>query len=249
MTFPRVHARAVVGALAALVTAATVAAAAPSDGRPARSGASTAVWKRVFSDSFSGDSLDTSKWGVYGQNQRSASNTFVTNGHLVLRTTRINGAWKAAGVSSARALEQTYGRYVIRARLDKAVGTRAVALLWPAGGGWPPEIDFYEIGGQQAARTKNYLTNHYSASNLMQHDVATADFSDWHRIAVTWSPKRIVYRTDGVVTAVQSGHSPSTKMWLGLQSAVGTGDEAPDASTPDDVDFVVDWVRVYHRVR
>jgi beta-glucanase (GH16 family) len=123
--------------------------------------AAARIDRLVFRDDFNGLSLDISKWGVYNGGSRRAANTFVSNGVLTLRN-QLSGSWTAAGLSSSRPLKQTYGRYVVRARFDRGYGIRAVALLWPAGGGWPPEIDFLEINANDPARTHNNLTNHFT---------------------------------------------------------------------------------------
>jgi beta-glucanase (GH16 family) len=235
---------AVVLAAATATSASYVAGEETASGAtPPSSAKSASRWKVSFQDDFSGHSINNRKWAVYNGGQRSASNAFVRNGHLVLRTSRVNGVWKAAGVTSSRALKQTYGRFVVRARLDRGSGTRAVALLWPTGGVWPPEIDFYELGATDPDRTRAYLTNHYTERNQMQHSVVGGDFTKWHRMSVTWRPNRLVYRLDGHRVATQRGHSPNHQMWLGLQSGLGSGRSAPNSRTPSTVDFEVDWVK------
>jgi beta-glucanase (GH16 family) len=231
------------GEAATAATPASSAPAAPS--AVTASAAKASKWRETFHDEFSGKSVNTRKWLVYNKDQRTAKHAFLSNGHLVLRTAKVDGHWKAAGVCSSRALKQTYGRYVIRARVERGAGTRAVALLWPTGGVWPPEIDFFEIGASDPNRTHAMMTNHYTEHNKMQRSVATGDYTAWHRMAVTWRPGKIVYRRDGKVVAVHRGHSPSHEMWLGLQSGLGSGRTAPSSRTPSKVDFVIDWVRVY----
>lgn len=219
-------------------------AATPTSSAPAPA-AKASKWRETFHDEFSGKSINTRKWAVYNQGQRTSKHAFQSKGHLVLRTAKVNGTWKAAGVSSSRALKQKYGRYVIRARLEKGAGTRAVALLWPSGHVWPPEIDFYELGASDPHRQRAFVTNHYTERNLMQRSVVTGNYTGWHRMAVIWRPNKIVYRRDGHVVAVHRGHSPSREMWLGMQSGLGSGRTAPNSSTPSKVDFVIDWVRVF----
>lgn len=220
------------------------AAKATSDASASSTASAASKWKVSFQDNFSGRSINKRKWAVYNGGQRSARNAFVSHGHLVLRTSRVNGVWKAAGVSSSRSLKQTYGRFAMRARLERGAGTRAVGLLWPTGGIWPPEIDFYELGATDAGRTRSYVTNHYTQQNRLQQSVVRSNYTAWHRVSVTWRPDRLVYRRDGKVVAIQRGHSPSHQMWLGMQSGLGTGLAGPDARTPSKVDFLIDWVRV-----
>lgn len=216
---------------------------AASEARPA-----SGQWTEVWRDDFDGAGLDRSKWAVYkgAKTKRHPSNTFVKNGVLTLRTTKINGEWHGAGVSNSRSFKQTYGKFLIRARVDPGYGTRATALLWPAGGGWPPEVDFMEMGGSDPGRTKNNLTNHYGSTNKMQHASMYGDFTAWHTIGVEWTPSELVYTLDGVVKARMVGQSPSRAMWLGLQTRTGQDPAArPNAGTPAKVDFEIDWVRIY----
>ena len=219
----------------------------PSGPGPSTSATATSTWVQVFDDEFSGTSLDTSHWGVYTGGSRRAANVVVHDGMVTLQTRRTSTGWTSAGLTSARSLVRTYGKYVIKARLDAAQGTRAVALLWPTGGIWPPEVDFFEDSGEDAARTCNLTANHYLSSGVhkIQQAPVTSDYTGWHRIGVIWASDHLSYLLDGVVVATVTGHVPQHDMWLGLQTAIGTGSGAPDASTPDVVDFDVDWVRVY----
>lgn len=247
--------RAAVLAVTVAVTAG-LALSGSADARPAqgsdasRTSAAVAAAARtdrlVFSDDFNGGSLNTGKWGVYNGGSRRASNTFVGNGVLTLRN-QLNGTWTAAGLSSARALKQTYGRYVVRARFDRGYGIRAVALLWPAGGGWPPEINFLEINANDPARTQNNLTNHFTEGghHQMSHASYACDCTRWHNFEVIWEPGRITYLMDGRITSTMTRGVSSQPMWLGLQTQVGGISASPNSSTPHVVDFEVDWVRAY----
>jgi hypothetical protein len=51
--------------------------------------------------------------------------------------------YSTAGVSFG-GKDQTYGMYLVRMKGDYAPGVAIsdIALLWPAGDGWPPEIDW-----------------------------------------------------------------------------------------------------------
>ncbi len=203
----------------------------------------------VFSDDFNGTELDASKWGKYygtkGGSIRRAANVMVRDGALVLRTERdAAGQWTSAGVSSARALTQQYGEYEVRLRIDKGVGIKGVALLWPSAGPWPPEVDFFEISNHD--RTKNVITVHHGTAEnrKMIHRDYGADFTQWQVVGVRWSPGKLEFTLNGsVMTVVESG-VPEEPMWLGLQSNVGKF-VTPDNRTPDVVDFEIDWVRAY----
>ena len=206
-------------------------------------------WQLVLNDDFNGSSIDASKWSVYGSagSTRARVNASVINGMLTLRTTRVNGQWKGAGVSGSRGLVQTYGKYEMRARFSAGYGVRAAGLLWPAGGGWPPEVDFFEVASVDTYRTTNHLTNHYGAANSMQHASETADFTQWHVVGVEWTPDALRYTLDGVVKVTMTNNVPNRSMWLALQSGITGMSAQPGASTPAVVDFDIDWVKIYRR--
>src|SRR5437868_11832354 len=112
-----------------------------------------------------------------------------------------------------------------------------IALLWPAGNEWPPEIDFAESGGGRNERNHVTATVHYGANDNQVQRTVRGNFSRWHVLGVTWSPGTLVYTLDGYPwAAVHSTAVPSEAMELDLQAQAGTcGDieaPCPDATTP-----------------
>ena len=136
--------RLAIGAMAVcgLLGIAAALAAALGVGASSRPG-----WRRVFFDDFS-HGLRTSRWGVYSGQPGgdpggwwAPSHAVVAHGVLNLETyrdPRYRGRWVSAGVSSAPALRQTYGKYEVRVRMDRGRGVAFVALLWPVHDVWPP---------------------------------------------------------------------------------------------------------------
>ncbi len=227
-------------------------------------------WNMVFSDDFNGASLDGTKWGAYrGQPGGDPggcwdpSHVSVSGGMLHLPTYQdpaaqshagCSSSWVSGGVSSARALKQTYGKYLLRVRADRGTGVSAIALLWPSSNSWPPEIDFFETPGP---RTSNQATLHCGSGGndgCQVHKNITADFSQWHTVGVEWTPQMISYTLDGSVWATTPSNVapiPSGNMEMDIQAQAGTcGSPAPcpDATTPSTapgVDLQVDWVVAY----
>lgn len=206
-------------------------------------------WDLVRADDFLGDTPDDT-WFVYRAGRAPhywlRSHTQVADGLLTLTTAQdpdVDGHW-ASGALSNR-LNMTYGKFLIRSRFDAGQGTRAVADLWPHGH-WPPEIDFFEIGGTDPGRTHATQTDHFAPDNSMNHTGVACDCTQWHTIGVEWTPQSIVYTMDGVVTDVVRDHVPSEPMHLALQTSVGYGKGGrPDASTPGQVRFQIDWVAMF----
>jgi beta-glucanase (GH16 family) len=216
-------------------------------------------WKLVFFDDFS-QGLKEANWGRYSGQPGgdpggwwAPSHALATNGILRLQTyrdPRFGNRWVSGGLSSARALRQTYGKYEVRFRMDAGRGVAGILLLWPARDRWPPEIDFAENGGRQTTRRAMTATLHYGADNRQIQRSVRADFTRWHTMGVQWTPGRLVYTLDGRAWGtVRSPHVPNEPMELDIQSQAGTcGDHyapCPDGSTPERVDLEVDWVRAY----
>jgi beta-glucanase (GH16 family) len=228
----------------------------PTGGLAERNAAS---WKRVFTDHFA-HGLDRSKWGLYSGQPGGdpggwwdPSHVVVRKGVLNLETyrdRRFGHRWVSGGLSSARALEQTYGKYEVRVRVDRGRGVAAILLLWPVRDHWPPEIDFAEDGGETSARRTIAATLHYGRQDDRIQRSVRADFTRWHTMGVEWTPGELVYTLDGRPWGrIQSRHVPSEPMELALQAQAGTcGDRwapCPNSSTPARVTMRIDWVRAY----
>jgi beta-glucanase (GH16 family) len=246
-------AAAVIGLPAALAVVLPGATAQHAGARP------LSPWRLVFFDNFS-HGLNRDRWGLYSGQPGgdpggwwAPSHVVVRRGILTLATyrdPRFSGRWVSGGVSSAPALKQTYGKYEVRLRLDRGVGVAFVALLWPANGGWPPEIDFAEDGGETRSRDHVTATLHFGPRNSQIQRTLLGDFTRWHVLGVEWTPGRLDYTIDGRVWAVvRSRAVPSEPMELDLQAQAGTcGDQfapCPDRSTPARVNADIDWVAAY----
>ena len=164
---------------------------------------------------------------------------------LRLRTKKdASGNWTSAGVTSSRGLTQKYGEYQVRLRIDKGIGVKGVALLWPAEGPWPPEIDFFELGNRN--RDRNVVTVHHGtrADRKMIHRQYEADFTTWQTVGVIWTPTKLEFTLNGRVMETVTNGIPHVPMWLALQSNIGKY-VTVDETTPSVVDYEIDWVRVY----
>jgi beta-glucanase (GH16 family) len=218
-----------------------------------------AGWHRVFVDDFA-HGLSTSKWGRYSGQPAGdpggwwePSHAFVRGGMLWLDTYRDPAAgnrWVSGGVSSSPALKQTYGKYLVRFRMDGGKGVSGVLLLWPVADHWPPEVDFVESGGTSSSRDSVAATLHHGAENQEVQRSVRANFSRWHTAGVEWTPGRLTYTLDGRRWATVRGAGvPHERMEMDIQAQAGTcGDPSapcPDATTPSHVRLQVDWVAAY----
>jgi beta-glucanase (GH16 family) len=217
-------------------------------------------WRRVLVERFDGSRLNRSIWGAYSGQPGGdpggwwhSSHVVVRGGLLRLETyrdARHGGRWVSGGVSSASGLEQRYGKYLVRFRMDDGFGVAGILLLWPQHGGWPPEIDFAETGGDSSGRPTLSATLHYGRSNHTIQRTVRGDFTTWHVLGVEWTPGRLGYTLDGRRWAtVRSAHVPAQNMEMDMQTQAGTcGDRwapCPNSTTPARVVMEVDWVAAY----
>lgn len=192
----------------------------------------------VWSDEFSGNTLDANAWnyesgngaGGWGNNEleyytNSPKNVFVSNGNLVIeaRKESISGFnYSSARITTQNKKTFTYGRIDIRAKLPKGKG------IWPAlwmlgsninTAGWPAcgEIDIMELLGHEP--TKMYSTLHYGASSATHgskgnsYVVNTGSFYDqFHVFSMDWKQDVInIYVDNNLILTVNKadlGTSP-----------------------------------------
>jgi beta-glucanase (GH16 family) len=237
------------------------AAGSPSPSRPGSAPTAPAAlngWTQVYAEDFSGTELGAG-WGKYSGEipsmpggTWSPSHVQVTQGKLRLLTTKVNGQWTSGGVMNDVQAKTTYGKYLVRFRIDKANGVKYALLLWPDSEQWPMdgEIDFAEDGGgDRSATTATVIWGEDSASREQIQRKVTADFSSWHTIGVEWTPGQLVYTLDGKPWAtVKTQSVPYKPMNLALQTEAGSCNEwitCIDSTTPATTTLEVDWVAVY----
>jgi hypothetical protein len=221
-------------------------------------------WKPDFVDNFRG-SLNTRVWGRYsggvpaGTVSTYASSNVGVNtglqtndGVLQVTTRKYNGRWTGAGVSSSPGFSAVQGKWVIKAKFDRAYGVGYAFLLMPKGGGWPPELDIIEgtMGGPHLMSTYHYGTS--SSPRQVQRWRKGVDMTKWHTYGVTMTAGRIRYTLDGREWASVAMSGPTRSMWLGFQTgvkrcAVSTG-ECLSTRTPTTARIYVDWVAHYRKV-
>lgn len=210
-------------------------------------------WRQVFVDDFSRSTLGGS-WSAYRNKpgndhhtQWDPSQVRVADGVLTLTGQRRGGTLHAGAVS-LRAVKQTYGKYVVRMRVDPSDEMKYAALLWPTKG-WPPEIDFAEDG--HGSRSKTTATLHYGPRNTMKHDMVEVDLTRWHDLGVEWSPGKVVYTLDGEPWATRwnAGVSSQPMRMAIQQQASGCLKDVRKCDGDDSTGhrLQVDWVAVYAR--
>jgi beta-glucanase (GH16 family) len=238
--------------------------------------------KLVWSDEFDKGSLpDTTKWKYnigtgsngWGNNEaeyytKDSTNARIENGNLIIEARKESRGGK--NYTSARLLTQgkatwTYGRFEIRAKLPKGVGSwPAIWMLGdniegPGAVGWPTcgEIDIMEHTGrdlgviQFSAHSKllNWTLGTQKTAKTNIDNVADA----FHVYSIDWTKDMIKFYIDGVLyynvpndgRGVESYPFVAPEFLL-LNLAVGgnyTGNVIDDSIFPCRME--VDYVRVY----
>jgi beta-glucanase (GH16 family) len=215
-------------------------------------------WRMTYAQDFTGSSLPAG-WSAYNGEPGGDSNGWwdpsnltVSGGYL-----HFNGRYdpsvhrySTAGVGFG-GMDQTYGMYLVRMKGDYEPGVAIsdIALLWPSGNSWPPEIDFFEDSG--GTRTLMSAALHPGPNGddccQIQHSLAL-NATQWHTVGVQWTPSSVSYMVDGnvwatVAAAQLSGGQrwPAQAMSLDLQTQ-NLHSNYPARPTEN---MTVDWVVEY----
>jgi hypothetical protein len=210
-----------------------------------------AGYKRSYVNDFKGKRVPAG-WNVYtgvpGSDpgaQWGRRHVVVRGGLLQLNTWRdpaYHDEWVSGGLCQC-GHRQTYGAYFVRSRVTGS-GPTGVELLWPAGPGWPPEIDFNETGGGTTVST---ATLHFGPTDQTVQQSITINMTQWHTWGVIWSPGSITYTVDGHVWGMIADPSeiPNEPMTLDLQQQASCtpGQDYACPSSPQSMQ--IDWVAEY----
>jgi glycosyl hydrolase family 16 len=143
---------------------------------------------------------------------------------------------------------QTYGRYIVRMKVDSMSGYHVSFLLWPDDNAWPrdgeidwPEADF----DQNITGAFMHWQGATSGSEQDAYQSNTAMSSGWHTYEIDWTKNAVSFFIDRhlVGRSTDPAKIPDTAMHFVLQ--VGTSFYE---GTPNDAEaghLQLDWVTVY----
>jgi beta-glucanase (GH16 family) len=216
------------------------------------------TWRLVFSDEFTGTSLDTSKWstGWFGSGITKPVNSSETAAHDPVNVTVTLNNALAMGLTSGPvtvgnttykyrgSLISTNGKFsfshgVVEARILFPAGSNGQLVNWPAlwtdGQSWPGdgEIDIAEVLGTSMS------CHFHTPAGGPGFNVVGNWAGSWHTYAVVWTPGKTVYYYDGNNVGTLSGTESGNPNYLILNhSASGSNATVPAI-------MLVDYVRVY----
>jgi beta-glucanase (GH16 family) len=234
-------------------------------------------WRLVWSDEFTGASLDTTRW-----NARDASwvdydracitsrpqNVFVAAGVLTLRAAKEaytcgsqRREYTDAYLDTIGTASFTYGRFEVRAK--SPTGPTNSKGLWPAfwlrpDDGGHGELDVVELpGGSQyyKAATQAIFYDYTPVKQDHRYTFPAGSPSDgFHTYTTEWESGVIRWYIDGVgvwqrdrSTTTWLDEALGRRFHLRLNFQVGGWLGDPDATTVFPADFQVDYVRVWSR--
>jgi beta-glucanase (GH16 family) len=218
-------------------------------------------WRPTFSDEFTANSVNGSKWRLVDQawphnDERQyyrPSAVTQSGGKMIITATNqpFGGRLYTSGrvESGGGRFNQQYGKFEWRAKLPRTQGMWPALWLLPENQ-WPPEIDVMELLGHEP--NKVYFTNHYGTAQALLSQGSNfvgPDFSaGFHDFACQWWPDRIEFFVDGVLRATHRNGIPRMPMYLIMNVAVGGfWPGYPNASTVFPQRMEMDYVRVWER--
>lgn len=155
--------------------------------------------------------------------------------------------WTSGLLTTQKSFSQLYGYFEISAQLPAGQGAWPAFWMLPTDGSWPPELDVFEVLGND---TKTMYNSTHSANSVTSAVINTADLSaGFHTYGVDWKADFITWYLDGVAVARQTTPSDMHKpMYMIVNLAVGANGSWPGATngaTPTQLDMKVDYVRAY----
>ncbi len=223
-----------------------------------------------FHDEFNGSSLNTNTWNTMylwgdrflsGNSEKQCyiqENVRQSGGSLIFDAKRedvicpkynVVQNYTSGAITSSKSYVQTYGYFAIRTKLPAGKGFWPSFWLLPATGGWPPELDVFEVLGNDPSTI--YTGIHFSDAVTANIGITNAekvtDLSNgYHIIGVNWQPTFVAYYVDGVEVDRINKSLYNGPMYILANLAVGGGWPGdPDATTPFPSTMQTDWIRVY----
>nr|WP_282104105.1 family 16 glycosylhydrolase [Methylobacterium sp. 37f] len=161
--------------------------------------------------------------------------------------------WTSGVITTYKSFSQLYGYFEVRAQLPAGKGFWPAFWLLPADLSWPPELDVFEVLGDEPGTI--YASTHSKVGGPNVTETQTVFGIDtskgFHTYGVDWQADTITYYVDNNAVARLATPSDMNKpMYMLLNLAVGDAGSWPgatDATTPAEGHMLIDSVRAYAR--
>lgn len=160
-------------------------------------------------------------------------------------------------ITTEKSFSQTYGMFVMRARMPAGKGLWPAFWLLGSDKNWPPELDPVEFFGAPNSRGEGgpskfhwgLLAPDRTKDKGAWYETGADLTKDFHVYGMEWNDQKIIYYFDGVVVStVETPAGVDKPMYILVNLAVG-GDwpELPDSATRFPAYLDIDFVRAYQR--
>lgn len=149
-------------------------------------------------------------------------------------------------LTTASSFAQQYGYFEIRAALPPGQGFWPAFWLLPEDGSWPPEIDVFEMLGNDPETVHYGIHAVENGQRVGGGGHFRIDTTEFHVYGVDWGPQNITFYLDGVaIGQVPTPDSMHRPFYMLLNLAVGgSWGGAPDQTTGTGL-MQVDYVRAW----
>ena len=157
-------------------------------------------------------------------------------------------AYNSGAFTTAQSFAQQYGYFEVQAQLPAGQGFWPSFWLLPTDGSWPPEIDIFEVLGNDPTTAYFSLQPRRAPTTNAKVSLLPDLSTGFHTYGLDWQADRIRWYVDGNEVAEAATPADMQKpMYMLLNLAVGDTGSWPgkyDPSLPT-AHMLVDYVRVW----
>ncbi len=158
----------------------------------------------------------------------------------------LNLPYTSGVITTEDSFNQLYGYFEIDAKMPAGQGLWPAFWLLPASGAWPPELDAFEVLGNDP--TTLYFSTHSNDQATQGTTLKVANVSSGYNLyGVMWGPQTVeLYINNVEVASMPTPADMNVPMYMLANLAVGgywPGD--PNSSTAFPADMDINYVRAY----
>lgn len=151
-------------------------------------------------------------------------------------------------ITTYKSFSQLYGYFEVRAQLPTGSGFWPAFWLLPANNTWPPELDVFEMLGNNATTVFETAHSNVGGSNTMTHfyTYLTNASTSFNTYGVDWEKDKITWYINGVaVASMATPADMNSPMYMLLNLAVGGSGSLAGAANGSSASMLIDYVRAY----